>query len=234
MPANGTAMLISLVDILRVESIESLEHEEEYLIGQYPDLAGSLTSRAENGHLQSVLQRLHRKEKPDLVVMGTTGASGIKKIFFGTNTAAVLRWVAGPILAIPHGVKFTGIDRITLALPRQAQQAFKYPDFLAELISNYAARLALINVNEESQYEYPEENELDNSSVSDGKMTIQKYNIYKNKPVEGILLFLEQHPSDMLVMLARQYNILKKLFHHSHTREMAMVTQVPLLVLHDS
>jgi hypothetical protein len=50
---------------------------------------------------------------------------------------------------------------------------------------------------------------------------------------EGIEDFLEDHPSDLLAMVARKRNLFKKIFKASHTRKMSYETEIPLLLLQE-
>ena len=46
----------------------------------------------------------------DLIIMGTKGASGAEKVLFGSNTARVMQRCNTPVLAIPDGCKFNGLN----------------------------------------------------------------------------------------------------------------------------
>lgn len=50
-----------------------------------------------------------------LIVMGTCGASGLKKFFFGSNTVNVMERVNCPVLAIPDNYKFHQVKNIAYA-----------------------------------------------------------------------------------------------------------------------
>lgn len=56
-----------------------------------------------------------KKKKVDLIIMGTTGASGLKEKLIGSFTAEVMTKVACPVLAIPDKYKFKSPKNITYA-----------------------------------------------------------------------------------------------------------------------
>ena len=58
---------------------------------------------------------VEEKIKPDFIVMGTKGASGAKKVILGSNAAKVIEKSTSPVIAVPEGVKFGGIKKITYA-----------------------------------------------------------------------------------------------------------------------
>lgn len=55
---------------------------------------------AERGLIQDALEVLHKKDPIDLVIMGTTGASGIK-FHLGSNTYEIARKTSFPLLIVP-------------------------------------------------------------------------------------------------------------------------------------
>lgn len=59
------------------------------------------------------------------------------------------------------------------------------------------------------------------------------YMIKDDEVDEGIEDFLEDHPSDLLAMVARKRNLFERIFKASHTRKMSYETEIPLLVLQD-
>jgi nucleotide-binding universal stress UspA family protein len=53
------------------------------------------------GNPADEILRTAKRLRSDLIVMGTQGLSGFKKLFFGSTTEQVLRQVGVPVLAIP-------------------------------------------------------------------------------------------------------------------------------------
>jgi nucleotide-binding universal stress UspA family protein len=79
----------------------------------------------------------------DLIVAGTHGLSGVKKVFFGSTTEALLRRSPVPILAVPR--------RCQKPLPDWPQRAIMAaagdsPDELAAVAKASGADLLLVNV----------------------------------------------------------------------------------------
>ena len=72
------------------------------------------------GNLVETLNGLIGLHQPDLIVMGTKGASGLKRILIGSNTVKVLAHVRVPVLIIPEVARFEkffhgGKNRVVLA-----------------------------------------------------------------------------------------------------------------------
>ncbi|MCY7409770.1 MAG: universal stress protein, partial [Chitinophagales bacterium] len=54
------------------------------------------------------------KVKADLIIMGTKGASGIKKAFIGSNAVDVISRSHIPVLSVPNNYEYTGIKKILM------------------------------------------------------------------------------------------------------------------------
>jgi nucleotide-binding universal stress UspA family protein len=80
----------------------------------------ALESSIAHGDLVTTLKKVIAVQQPDLVVMGTKGASGLKRILIGSNTVKLLASTTIPVIVIPEVARFehffnSGKNRIVLA-----------------------------------------------------------------------------------------------------------------------
>ncbi len=61
------------------------------------------------------IREMVQETNADLIVMGTQGASGLRKLLFGSNTADVITKATVPVLAIPQRHRFRPIEKIIYA-----------------------------------------------------------------------------------------------------------------------
>jgi len=59
-----------------------------------------------HGSLAPALKKIIAVRQPDLIVMGTKGASGLKRILIGSNTVKLLANTKTPVLVIPEVARF--------------------------------------------------------------------------------------------------------------------------------
>lgn len=233
MPASSAEMLISLNDVLRQSSVEGLQHEREYLASRYPAQANYLQERSEHGYLENVLLRIVRNEPIHMIIMGTTGASGFKKFFFGSNATTVLRNVDAPILTIPNPAVVKKPKTIALALDNYLTPSSKTLAPLMNLVERFDAELRPVHIHHTpvaastAGTEPIEASEAVNTQVMGRPLE----NIYAEKVLDGLHNFITENDIDMVVMIHRNRSFLSNLFHSSNTREMAMLSTTPLLVL---
>ena len=169
----------------------------------------------------------------DLIVMGMKG-KGKSNSVFGSNTTLVMRRSSIPVLVLPEKIEFKNIEVITLASDFDTDTELSNYSLLKKIALKNKAFIQILNVRKKDA-------ELSTDEMS-GKLRTaaafedlkhQFYMIKDDEVDEGIEDFLEDHPSDLLVMVARKRNLFDRIFKSSHTRKMSYETEIPLLVLQD-
>jgi len=102
-----------------------------------------------HGDFVSALKKVISVQRPDLVVMGTKGASGLKRILIGSNTVHIISSTRMPVLVIPEVARFenflnTEKNRIVLATDLdelENEDAIKILKEIALLMSNPKVRV---------------------------------------------------------------------------------------------
>ena len=96
--------------------LKSIESDLKRSFGSDLNCESSLS----HGNLITTLKKIIAVQLPDLIVMGTKGASGLKKILIGSNTVNVIANTKVPVFVIPEVARFEnflnkGKNRIVLA-----------------------------------------------------------------------------------------------------------------------
>lgn len=61
-----------------------------------------------------------------------------------------------------------------------------------------------------------------------------KYEFVQSTSIEeGISSFVKKNDLDMLIIIPKHHNIISKIFQHSHSKQMAIHTNVPVLAMHE-
>ena len=114
MPAE---LLMSATEQAEKTSKEELEKVKSEFGG---DLNIQLVSK--QGLVVDEIINFVQENDIDMVVMGTTGASGILEKIFGSNTSSVIEKTPKPVLAIPDEAKYRGISSIVYATDLQESE----------------------------------------------------------------------------------------------------------------
>jgi nucleotide-binding universal stress UspA family protein len=170
------------------------------------------------------------KYNAGLIVMGTHGASGIRKFFFGSNTSIMISKSDIPVLAIPENAKYSAIDNISFAsdLENISEELKRLLPFVEAL----KARLSIIYLD----YGLDSGNtKRKNAEAIIKKSTYKKIELLTQKAtietslVDQVKKYLSKNKTDCLVMFTRERSLWDRLFLGSKTEDMSSALQVPLL-----
>jgi nucleotide-binding universal stress UspA family protein len=173
--------------------------------------------------------------KPDIVIMGTRGASGIKEIILGSTTADVIEKVKCPVIAVPEQASFHQIKNITYATDYHTNdiEAIKKLVDISKLFNPYITVLhvsdkALTHKSEEEKLE--ELKEKVNHKIKYDKIFYKL--VYGQDLVKVLTKHIKGESPDMLVMSMHSRNLFDKLFGTSFTKKVAYHTRIPLMAFH--
>jgi len=114
-PYEFASRLDMVLESYRKDSEKKLQHLLKTLKSR-PDVnPDKLKIFVEVGEMVSTTTRFIEKHKVDFLILGTQGASGIKKALIGSNTAELLKETPCSILAIPEKAGFDSIKSFIYA-----------------------------------------------------------------------------------------------------------------------
>ena len=174
------------------------------------------------------------KEKNiDIVVMGTTGASGLKEIIIGSNTASVVDRAPCLTLAIPDEAKFTEIKNIAFATDLNETEDHEISK-LIDFAKTMNAKITFLHVCSEKEPEvFQEKEKIFKKIKGDVGYENMEFEMTECSNIfDGINNYIESSVVDVLGMAAHHRSLFGKIFHKSLTKKMAYNTKVPLLALH--
>lgn len=190
----------------------------------------NMSHRLMDGVLIYNIQESIKSDKIDFVVMGTSGATGWKELFVGTNTGEVITTVNVPVLSVPVDAKFNKIETIGFTT------RFREKDKTAlQQVVSIAKK-----TNAKVKCLYVKTKETDNTEAT---FTAWK-NHFKNDPVsffilpseevnETILDFISHQAIDVLAMITYKRNFFEALFNSSLSQKMSYNCVIPILVFQE-
>lgn len=168
-----------------------------------------------------------RRSKAGLIVMGTRGASGIKKTFLGSNTASLIEVSDIPVLAVPEHAEFRGFKDIVYA--SDLAQLEKELKVLIPYVEKFGSVIHLVHVARQGDDVGALEEKIEKVVSKLGYTNIVTL-VTVDQFIEGALdQYLGISKSDLLTMFTHNLNFYEKLFDKSITRKMAFHSPVPLL-----
>lgn len=110
----------------------------------------SISVHVDRGPKSLRLIEFCKKNKIDLIVMGTLGASGLKEIIIGSFTADMMTKAPCPILAIPKGCKFKIPKKITF-VSNYHKKDFIAIKFLSKWNNSFNAKINILHIDKEEE-----------------------------------------------------------------------------------
>ena len=174
-----------------------------------------------------ILKAFAKKNKFDLIVMGTRGASGVTKYVLGSNTVSVLEDSPIPVLVVPGNAEFKSFKNVVYAsdLKHFEREVRTILPYLKIFDSTLHAFHVVERVKDADNLQIVVKKALKKIDYRKSTVTMDK-----SKKVDyAIETFVQTLKGDLLIMFTHKKNFYEKLFNRSMTKEMAFQSSVPLL-----
>ncbi|WP_027124968.1 universal stress protein [Gelidibacter mesophilus] len=183
--------------------------------------------------IESIRNQVDEKQI-DLIVMGTKGASGLKKVIVGSNATDVIKKVKCTTLVVPEKAQFTNLDDIVFPTDYYLTYGVNMLKPIYDILNHHSASLQVLHITNT-----PEElnmGQQDNKDVLKdffGRFKTKFYNIINKKVEDGIACFVQSRDIKLITMVAKNLNYFQRILFHSKVEEITYHTRIPFLVLHD-
>ncbi|MBO3115965.1 universal stress protein [Winogradskyella sp. DF17] len=192
-------------------------------------------SIVDNGFFIDVIRNQIIDKQIDLIVMGTKGASGLKKIIIGSNAGDVIVKVKCTTLIVPENAKYQTIEEIAFPTDFSSFNNFKTLNPLMDVIEEYGAKLSFLHVNKKNTELNIEQHR--NKELLEDFFNGFDYDFYflSNKRLEdAVQCFTESRAVDMIAMVAKNLNYFQQLLFNTRVENISYHTEIPFLVLHET
>ena len=187
------------------------------------------------GTVTGQLKQFSDSIKPYAIVMGTHGHGEIESFLFGSNTVWAMKHLSSPLIIVPANAKYKSIRTVGLACDFKRSIASTPIDEIRTIVMDFKADLHVLYINtEEAKDQY-------DAIVIEGSGQLQEmlndlhphYHFIDYPDIEeGISEYAEKYCLDLLIVVPRKHDLLGRLFHRSHTRQLALHTRMPLMSVH--
>lgn len=170
------------------------------------------------------------KNKVDLIIMGSHGASGFKEMFIGSNTEKVVRTSKIPVLVIKNDHEKFAVKNFVFAsdFSSEIKNPFKEALKFAESVK---AKMHLVFINTATNFLTSQEaTEVMENFIKGLDITNYTLNIYNDTTVEkGILNFAQSIDADMIGMATHGRKGLAHFFNGSVSEDLVNHAKRPVI-----
>ena len=183
------------------------------------------------GFVNDEVKDFSEKNNIDLIIMGTTGASGIQEVLVGSNASSVVAKSQIPVLVIPPSSTYHELKQIVYSSDYNEPEfpAVSRLIYFAEL---YDANISVLHVKNEADKFFDSANNFfvrNKHNISYEKIKMVK--LPEGDVMDKINEFVMTEHADMLVMAKHNRTFFDRIFLRSISKHMTYHTKIPLLVL---
>jgi nucleotide-binding universal stress UspA family protein len=184
--------------------------------------------------IESIRKTVFEKQI-DLTVMGTKGATGLKAVILGTNTADIITKVKCNTLVVPENAVFVIPKEIVFPTDFSLSHSLEILLPISDVLERFKSSLRILHVSETKV-------DLDSDQMKNKELLEDYFNHHHyftfhyltNKKVEdAIQNFIESHSINLICMVAKNLNYFQQIFFHSKVEAISYHTDIPFLVLHE-
>lgn len=185
-------------------------------------------------YLVAAIKREVLDKQIELIIMGTKGATGLKKITLGSNTGAVMTKVQCPLLAVPENARFTKIREIAFPTDYHIGYNLKVLDMLIAMITGNDAVLRILHISKRNEA-LTEEQTRNKDFLDEYLMDVNHefHRLTGTKLETSVQCFAESRDIDMIAMVAKNLNFFQRILFRPAVEEISYHTDIPFLVLHE-
>ncbi|HKP32732.1 MAG TPA: universal stress protein [Chitinophagaceae bacterium] len=214
------------LDILNTSNVfAALSGTAESVTGNKPVIV------REKGNVTDVVLKTALKEKADLIVIGTHGASGIRQGYVGSNTYQVIKHSSCPVLTIPPRRKISSFSKVLFPIRPLSGALLRYhvlchflsPSSIIDVVG-LAHKKEEINPHILDRIIAEVADHLENDKVQ----AIASWSS-GNTIADDVLRLTQQNNSDLIVISSMLDATSKPYFLGPHTQKIINCSKIPLL-----
>lgn len=231
-PYDFEIQLPGIIEEMEKKSKSELNDEKSRIEGVLKDAGTRVRTFSTMGDVVEATLELAEVEKADMIVMGTQGAAGLKRVFIGSNTASLINKATCPVLAVPASAPIREITKIAYSTDYRQEDIASIEKVVA-LAAMFEATVSILHVNESDTFtedlRFRGYRDLVKEKVPYAKLSFHK--LLADSVYEGVENFIKvEHPS-ILVTATYRRSLLSSILEPSITKRMAYYTEVPLLAV---
>lgn len=168
-----------------------------------------------------------KKAKSNLIVMGTKGASGLKKVVVGSNTSAVIEASTIPVLVVPELAQFKAFRNIVFAT--SGAMVDKELKALKPYFESFGGIVHLIHIAATAKEGSAMEPKLEAAAKKNAIDNLIIRVIVSRTVEAAIENYLTSVKADLITTFPKNHGLYDKLFDRSITRKLTFQSKIPLL-----
>ena len=225
--------LAVIYDSLSLNSKKQLTETMNYLHKHHKNEVHQFTDISMEGEIVDSVKEVQQEYSPELILMGTKGATKARDVFLGSNTVKLIKRVHNcPVLAVPADHDFKTLKRIIF--PTEFSRKYHDAEIkpLRSLAKLWHSRVIVFQVTDRMQLAQEQiKNKSSLERLLNG-LSVQFQSVSWHSNIKrAILNEVRSAKGDMIALINYSHTFLERLIREPVVKKMAFQTNVPLLII---
>jgi nucleotide-binding universal stress UspA family protein len=214
-------------------SKESLSEALKYLKKNTSNKRHSFQALSRFADLVEATKKVILEKSIDLIVMGTTGATGSKEVFIGSNAVRIIKGINNcPILTVPQGKDFKRLKYVVFATDYTRPIHLLEIEPLVELAELWKATIGIIHI--EETHVLTDVQKYHKQLLKTHLQSLEC--LFHEIPITGsventISNFINTNNPDLIALMHYRHGFLARLVREPIIKKIAFHTDIPFFVL---
>ena len=227
MPSN------EIYDEFKTLSINKLKETIEAVSFRFKNPKHKYHYISEHNSLFYAAENFVNKNKVDLLIMGTKGATNDSSLFFGSNAVSIMENINQcPVLIIPEMAKYHPPKEIVFSTDFKPIDHLNKLNTIIEIAKLNQSKICVLHINKEATLSNEQLNNKTRLETFLNQVTSEMHYLNNGSLFGALSCFIQSRNSDMLVFFAKKQGILQKVFSESLVKHMGHHSKIPVLLLH--
>jgi len=184
------------------------------------------------GAFFSELKQVCERVKPYMVVMGSQGKTATEHLLFGSHAVHAMKQLAWPVITVPPGANFAAVKKIAVACDLEQLPGAPQVTMIKQVVTDLGSTLDIINTGDPNKFD--PDVVFESAALEEQLKPIKPvyHFIEEAHTDEAIMTFAGSINIDLLIVLPKHHNLLDRLLHKSHTKELVLRSHIPVLAIH--
>lgn len=181
--------------------------------------------------LTSEIDKLFEGNAMDIIIMGTKGATGLKKVLFGSNIVNVIKNAKCPVIAIPGDFSFENPHEILFPTDYDIDYQKKHLQCILDISDLYGARINVLHAYYKDNLTLRQEKNRKKLKNYLDKAAHLFHDVKSKDISDTITKFQSKAHINFLAMINNEHSIFENLFFKSKINEIGFHLKLPFLVI---
>lgn len=223
----------ALYDTLEAETNKQFDKLKHRIILDSRDITLEIETVCNARPLYKMVNQIIIDKKIDFVAMGTKGASGLQKIFIGSQAVDLIKKIQPiPLFLVPQQSDFKEPKNIAFATDLKIDYSEYSLEIIKQVSRAYRSKLHIAHIYNQISTENTIES---NYRKLKQKLDDVEYTTHwissKKEMQETLNQFCSEHKIHLLVLMYHKYSFFKRLLRTSFVDKLSFESNIPLLIV---